>query len=232
MVKMDILTKKTTITLSESLLKNNQLAMDLHTLGMTPKCIDEFVSGTYNNVRRFRSVSPNIKFSRGSSPAWTFKKLGFKFSNILFKLYVNVSGDKRLSKEPSVQDIISTWSAVQIIYPEIIIDQICDITRFSYLIRGIIDHNYFVETCSNKNCKSQFIHHYSYIKKECWCCIEKREFSRALKFMQPTMCDNQEMYPGYIVGVDNKQGLRLVSDNGSVPVCKHLPVSVGVKVNN
>lgn len=218
------MSKRESISLSESLLKNNNLAMDLHTLGMTPKCIDEFVSGTYNNVRRFKSVSPQLQFSRGSSAAWTFKKSGFKFSNILFKLYINVSGDRGLSKEPTVSDIIATWAAAQILYPEIITEQICDITRFSYLIRGVIDHSYIVESCSNKKCKSQYIRHYSFIKKECWCCIEKREVIRIGKIGTDNSYSSAlKSLPGN--GTKDKT-LTLASSRTPVNLADHIPQSI------
>ncbi|WP_076415053.1 hypothetical protein [Shewanella sp. UCD-KL12] len=216
------MSKRDSISLSESLLINNNQAMQLHSLGMTPKCIDEFVAGTYNNVRRFKNVNPQLQFSRGSSAAWTFKKSGFKFSNILFKLYINVSGDLSLSKEPKVSDIVATWTAAQILYPEIITDQICDITRFSYLIRGIIDHSYIVESCSNKKCKSQFIRHYSFLKKECWCCIEKREVVRITK----VGCAKPTSVP---TCSPSKKAVSLAASNNHVDISKHFPHSISSK---
>ncbi len=219
--------KQASIQISESTLNSNLVALKLHTMGMTPKCINEFVNGTYKNVRRFKSVSPEIQFSRGSSVAWTHKKLGFKYSNILFRLYLDVSGDKTLCNEPSVEDIVSTWSAAQIIYPELLTKQICDITRFSYLIRRIIDHTMIIDKCCNSKCSSKFIRDYGFIKKECWSCVDSRENEVSVKVIKTTPTERLTISSIKSCNVD--KNIFLASENSKFNSVDHLPISRTIK---
>ncbi|QIR16430.1 hypothetical protein [Shewanella aestuarii] len=161
---------------TEPNLAKNILALKLHSLGMNPKCINEHLFGTLKFIRKVRYTDESLSFSRGSNVSWTHSKEGFKYSNILFKMYTAVSGDLNLRREPNVHDIASTWMMAITLYPELITQKICDISRFSYLIRRVIDHTIVIDKCECADCNNGFIRDFNVIRNECWHCEMKKEF--------------------------------------------------------
>ncbi|MGI2115608.1 hypothetical protein ACRN9G_18675 [Shewanella frigidimarina] len=161
--------------ITEPSLANKVLALKLHTIGMSPKCIEDHLFGTLKFVRKFKVSNYEFCFSRGSNVSWTHSKKGFKYSNILFKMYTIVSANNKFCREPDVNDIASTWTLAINLYPEMITEKICDVNRFAYLIRRVMDHSIVIEKCQNSNCDNGFIRDFNVIKKECWHCVAKRD---------------------------------------------------------
>jgi hypothetical protein len=160
---------------AEPSLANKVLALKLHSLGMSPKCIDDHLFGTLKFVRKFKVPNSALCFSRGSNVSWTHTKKGFKYSNILFKMYTVVSSNNKFFREPDVNDIASVWTLAINLYPHMITDKICDINRFAYLIRRVMDHSMIIEKCQNSSCGNGFIRDFNVIKKECWHCAARKD---------------------------------------------------------
>jgi hypothetical protein len=161
-----------TTSIGINIAKNNLLARRLHGLGMMPKLISEFVPGTSKLIRIFGASDPKLLFSRGFSNSWTNSFDGFKMSNVLFKIYGAVSDDPSLTRGLNVSYIATAWEVATIQYPELIDRQICDISRFTYLLKKVVSNEYLVCECQSKNCCNKFIIHERAARSFCWACVE------------------------------------------------------------
>lgn len=151
---------------------NIALARRMHDLGMMPKLISDFVPGTKKLVRTFGEANPELNFSRGYSKTWAKSNDGFKKSNILFKIYGIVSGDPLLKKGLNIYHIATAWEVAVIQYPQLLSRKICDISRFTYLLKKIICNEFLITQCKTNCCNHRFIVHEDSDRYFCWACTE------------------------------------------------------------
>ncbi|MEH6454690.1 MAG: hypothetical protein V7749_00080 [Cocleimonas sp.] len=151
---------------------NVSLARRMHDLGMMPKLINDFIPGTKKLVRSFDDLNPRLYFSRGYSKTWAKSNDGFKMSNILFKIYGIVSGDPSLSKGVDIVYTATAWEVATIQYPDLINKKICDISRFTYLLKKVVSNEFLVSVCKTHNCCNRFIVHEDSDRYFCWACAE------------------------------------------------------------
>ncbi|WP_282109297.1 hypothetical protein [Shewanella algicola] len=151
---------------------NYALARRMHNLGMMPKLIVDLIPVTSKFVRVFGDSDPKLLFSRGYSKTWTNNNIGFKMSNILFKIYGAVSDDPTLQKGINVNHIATAWEVATIQYPELINEKICDISRFAYLLKKTVSNEYLVSECRTNNCCNKFIAHEDSDRHFCWACAD------------------------------------------------------------
>ncbi|GIU41082.1 hypothetical protein TUM3794_20710 [Shewanella colwelliana] len=146
--------------------------------GMMPSLIMKYLPGvTRRFLNKVNVPDQSLSFSRGFSSSWTRTHTGFKYSNILFKTYGNVSGDHQLRNGVQIDKVVDAFELAMCQFPELIEDQVCDISRFSCLLEKVVDHEYMISTCSSKGCKNKFIHESLFIRNKCWVCAEKSQLS-------------------------------------------------------
>lgn len=141
--------------------------------GMLPSIIMKYLPGVSRRfLNKIDARDAKLSFSRGFSSSWTRTHVGFKYSNILFKIYGNVTGDHQLRVGVRLDKVIDAFELAVCQFPVLIDEQICDISRFSCLLEKVIDHEYMISTCSTKGCKNRFIHESLHIRNKCWVCAE------------------------------------------------------------
>jgi hypothetical protein len=151
---------------------NVALARRMYNLGMMPKLINDFIPGTKKLVRSFDNLNPKLYFSRGYSKTWAKSNDGFKMSNILLKIYGIVSGDPSLRKGVDIVYTATAWEVATIQYPELINKKICDISRFTYLLKKVVSNEFLVSVCKTPDCCNKFIVHEDNDRYFCWACAE------------------------------------------------------------
>jgi hypothetical protein len=170
---------------------NIALARRMYELGMMPKLIADFIPGTKKLVRSLGEANPDLNFSRGYSKTWAKTSDGFKMSNILFKIYGIVSGDPLLKKGLNIYHVATAWEVAVIQYPHLISRKICDISRFTYLLKKIISNEFLITQCKTNSCNHRYIVHEDSDRYFCWPCSENISTVRLNKLSEQFYIEEQ-----------------------------------------
>lgn len=152
------------------LVNSYTFARRLNSLGMMSKLIVEHIPRTKALTRNLPVPDERISFSRGYSKTWVKSNKGFKVSNILFKIYGDVSGDPSLKNGLDLVHIATAWEVATVQYPMILRERICDISRFTYLIQKVVSSEFLIYECRSSKCSNKFILHEDCARFHCWAC--------------------------------------------------------------